>query len=81
MGTLIELSSRRLPPASARPLQQEADRDLLAVGIPLWVGSVARVAVAFASHEVFATEATLALACALGLPWLLWRSRASAAAR
>ena len=74
MGTLIELSSRRPPPAVVPRPREAADADLLFVGIPLWVGSVARVALAFASNEVFGTEATLALGCALGIPWLVLRS-------
>jgi hypothetical protein len=34
----------------------------------LWLGSVARVALAFAHHEVFETEASLALLCTILLP-------------
>jgi hypothetical protein len=81
MGSVIELSSRRPLPAGVPYPRAEGGSDLLFVGVPLWIGSVARVALAFASHEVFGTETTLALGCALGIPWLVLRSHNSAKTR
>jgi hypothetical protein len=74
MGKLIEMSSRRTPSSGLRRQPEAADWDLLPIGALLWIGSVARVALAFAAHETFGAEATLALACVFGLPWLLWQS-------
>jgi hypothetical protein len=74
MGKLIEMSSRRPRSAGLRRQPEAADWDLLLIGGLLWISSGAQVALAFAAHETFGAEATLALACVFGLPWLLWQS-------
>jgi hypothetical protein len=74
----VELSSRRTPRACVSSAPKGNDSDLLVIGVILWLASVARVALAFAHHEVFGAETTLALGCVVGLPWLALRSRFSA---
>jgi len=81
VGTLIDLSSRRAPPAGVRRAPAREEGDLLFVGISLWLASVARVGYAFASREIFGAEATMALGCVLGIPWLAWRSHRSSRPR
>lgn len=49
-------------------------RDLRWVAGILWLTALARVAVGVAEGEVFHTEATLALACVVGLPWVWGRA-------
>jgi len=57
------------------------DWDLLLIGGATWLAGVARVTLALAHHEVFGAEATLALACVVGIPWLLLGTHFSANAR
>lgn len=47
------------------------DTELLPVLAVFWVASVLRVICAFARHEIFATEATLAVCVGLVMPWLM----------
>lgn len=47
------------------------DTDLLVVGALLWIASVARVVIELMHGRQFGVEATLALLCVVGLPWLL----------
>lgn len=69
MGTLVRLHDRRPGVAPAPEPDDLGDGELLLVGALLWIASVARVVLAFAHHEVFETEATLALLCVLFIPW------------
>jgi hypothetical protein len=48
---------------------EQGDRDLLVVGLLLWVASVVRVVAALLEHEVFGAEASLALVCVVLIPW------------
>jgi hypothetical protein len=50
--------------------------DLLPFMILVWLGSVARIAVGLAHHEVFGAEPTVALALVIVLPWGALRGRA-----
>lgn len=65
------MSTRRQSPyrgtftESARP--PRAERDLIALGVLLFVASAVRVVLALATKEVFGTEATLALGCVVVL--------------
>ncbi len=52
------------------------DLSVLAVFGVFWVISVLRAVGAFARHEVFGTESTLALMAAIGVPLLLINRRA-----
>jgi hypothetical protein len=70
MATIIELSSRRRQ--KERPLSSWGGHDLWCVGALLWIASVARAAIGRAEHEVFGAEGTLALACVVLIPWMLW---------
>jgi hypothetical protein len=69
-------SSRRA--AAGSSFGAEGDRDLLPVGVVLWVASLARVTYALANREVFGIEATLALVCVVLVAWLFWRDPARA---
>lgn len=73
MATLGRLSSRTRAAGSARCCAS-VDWELLVIGGPVWIAALARVSHALEHEEVFATEATLALAFVVALPWLLWRS-------
>jgi hypothetical protein len=63
------------------PIAECPDRDLLPVLALFWIGSVARVAVAFVDREGFGTEATLALVAVVFVPFQFrhalswWRAR------
>jgi hypothetical protein len=88
MGTLIRLEARRrAAPAlvSTDASVSVGDPEFFGVWLVLWVASVVRTALGFAHHEVFQTEATLALLCALLVPLLAlnhwWRTRAPAGNR
>ena len=73
MGTLIYLKAKRRPGApAAAPLGGK--HDLAGPLIVLWLGSVARVTLGFAHHEVFETEASLALLCTILLPLVAVRA-------
>jgi hypothetical protein len=71
MLALIKSCSHRTLQSGVPPSPARGESDLLVVGIPVWFASVARVALGVCQHEVFGAEATLALACAIGIPWLL----------
>ena len=49
------------------------DFDLVPIFAIVWLASVLRVVMALARDEVFGSEATLALSCAVALPVLLAR--------
>jgi hypothetical protein len=66
METMFKL---RTPPRVSSGGQRDAD--LLVVGALLWIASVARVVLELVHGGQFGVEATLALTCVLGLPWLL----------
>lgn len=53
--------------------ERHTDHDLTAFAVVLWLASVLRVTLALESREAFATEATLALACVVLLPWMVLR--------
>lgn len=68
MGTLVQFPLVRRRREVVR-LETEPDR--VAFWVPLlvlWLASGARVGLAFAHHEVFESEATLAFACLVALP-------------
>lgn len=46
-----------------------------AMVVVLWLASVARVWAALAAREVFGAEASVALGCAVALPWRALRGR------
>jgi isoprenylcysteine carboxyl methyltransferase (ICMT) family protein YpbQ len=48
----------------------ESDSGLVVVGALLWLTALVRVLLGLWSHEVFGTEASLALMVILILPWL-----------
>ena len=79
MGKVIRLPKARgraERASSGVALEDEVvgDRDLLPLAVVLWVGSLARVAYAFRVGEELNTEATLALACVVLVPWLCFIS-------
>ena len=53
--------------------ERHTDHELTTFGVVLWLASVLRVTLALETHEAFATEATLALACVVVLPWIFLR--------
>jgi hypothetical protein len=59
-------------PQQQRPSYALGDGDsgLPVVGGLLWLSAVIRVLLGLSNHEVFATEASLALATIVVLPWL-----------
>ena len=59
--------------AIAREGRGAVAADLLPAAALFWVLSVVRVVGAFARHETFGAEATLALMAVLWVPWLLVR--------
>jgi hypothetical protein len=69
---------RRGIPREWRPDPVAAD--LLLAGALFWVLSLVRVVGAFARHETFGAEATLALMAVLGIPPLLVRGERRASA-
>jgi hypothetical protein len=70
----------RLPARKSRALWR--DRDAVIALLVLWVASAVRVVGAFARHEVFGTEATLAFVCLVLAPVLVLRGgRHESAAR
>jgi hypothetical protein len=76
MASVIQLSRYRSVARQDLPLDIAAgDSDLRPIAWFLWIGSVARVALALWHHETFDIEATLALFCVLGLPLLFQRPR------
>ena len=82
MASVIHIARYRTVGRVGREGRQElrldipaGDSDLRAVSIMLWLCSVLRVALAFAHHEPFGVEATLALGCVLLLPSHILRSR------
>ena len=56
------------------PALADGDRDLFAIALVIWATGAFRVAMALVHHEVFGTEATLALACTLLIPSLIFAS-------
>jgi hypothetical protein len=64
----------RTPVVGHRPTpadtRRESDSGLAVVGGLLWLSGLVRVVLALQNHEVFGTEATLALMTVLLLPWL-----------
>lgn len=71
MRPLAKLGKDRPRAQSPSSAAAGLDADLLPLAILLWVGSAVRVGYALLHHEVFRTEATLALACMALIPWLL----------
>lgn len=59
-------------------MTDRGDVDLIPVGVLLWIGSVAVVALALWHHDVFDAQTTLALAAVASLSWFFvragWRS-------
>jgi hypothetical protein len=51
-----------------------SDGDVAAMMLVFWIASVARVAGAFARHEVFGAEASLAFMSVLVVPWVFGRA-------
>jgi hypothetical protein len=71
MGPVVRLSRYRV--GEPAPLDLRAgDADLRAVVVVLWVGSAIRVVLELAAGRPFGVEATLALACVIGLPWSIF---------
>ncbi len=58
-----------------RPGRRWSDADLLIALFVLWIASAVRVGGAFARHEVFGAEATLAFMSLVLVPWLFVRAR------
>jgi hypothetical protein len=76
MASVIRLARYRSVARRDLPLNVPAgDSDLGPIAVLLWIGSVIRVALAFAHQQTFGAEATLALACAVLLPLLVLRAR------
>ena len=76
MANVIQLS--RFRSVSRRDLSLDipaGDSDLRAVAVMLWIGSVIRSALTLIHHEAFGVEASLALVCALLLPFFVVRAR------
>jgi hypothetical protein len=71
----IPSSRARAAAPSATPEVLRGDFDLVPMAVGLWLVSVVRVWLALADHERFDTEATLALACLVLIPWLWLRVR------
>jgi hypothetical protein len=70
VSRVIDLSRHRLRHRPGSPSRsQPNDRDLFPVAVALWLASVVRVVLGISEGEVFRTEATLALACVLLIPW------------
>jgi hypothetical protein len=67
MDTMLKLPRARQRVSS----RGQGDSDLLVIGALLWIASVARVTLELVHGQPFGGEATLALACVIGLPWLL----------
>jgi hypothetical protein len=76
MASVIQLARYRSVSRRDLPLEVPAgDSDLRLVSMLLWLGSLARVALAFAHQEEFGVEASLALVCVLLLPAFILRAR------
>jgi hypothetical protein len=60
-------------PAGERSCGWHDDFDIRSIGAVVWITGVVRVVAALLRHEFFATEATLALAVVITLPWFFWR--------
>jgi hypothetical protein len=76
MASVIQLARYRSVSRRDLPLEIPAgDSDLRAISLLLWLGSLVRVALAFAHREAFGVEASLALVCALLLPAFILRLR------
>ena len=84
MASVIELSQyrrlKRVKSGKPVPLELPAaepfgrDADLVPVAIVLWLASVVRVTLGIVQAETFGPEASLALACCIGIPfWLRFR--------
>lgn len=81
MASVIELSQyRKLKRVrSGKPAWPERsaagpfarDADLVPVAVLLWLASVVRVTLGVVQAETFGPEASLALACCLGIPYWL----------
>lgn len=81
MAPVIRLASYRARPERSVVLEAPAgDSDLRAITLVLWIGSAIRVALELRAGRAFGTEASLALMCVFGLPWLAIHSRNNAAA-
>lgn len=63
------------PPLSGRFSAQWRDGDVLVALLVLWIASVVRVWGAAVRHEVFGTEATLALLTFVLVPCIFFRAR------
>ena len=76
MASVIQLARHRSVSRRDLPLELSAgDSDLRPIALLLWIGSAIRVVFAFAHHETFDVEATLALLCLIGLPLLMTQRR------
>jgi hypothetical protein len=80
MGSLVFLRVTAHQRATASTQAELDTREFWAPLLVLWLASIARVTLALRHAEVFGTEATLAIACLVGLPlaatrrWLVMRS-------
>jgi len=79
MSTPLQAASRRHE--REHPRTSGSAADLWPVVALLWVSSIARVVLGFATHEVFGAEGTLALACVVLVPWFLWSEARSSRSR
>jgi hypothetical protein len=76
MASVIQLARYRSISRRDLPLEiRSGDSDLHLVSVLLWLGSLVRVALAFAHREAFGVEASLALVCVLLLPAFILRAR------
>jgi hypothetical protein len=69
------LTDRGAPRSSARRGLRWGDADVLVALFVLWIASAVRVGGAFARHEVFGAEATLAFMSLVLVPCLFFRAR------
>ncbi|HEY2406248.1 MAG TPA: hypothetical protein VGI10_09605 [Polyangiaceae bacterium] len=81
MARLIHLRTRRALSSAQLPLELPVgDSDLKPIAWVLWIASVLRVTVEVMAKHSFGAEASLALLCALLMPWFIFfRARNRAA--
>ncbi|MEO6598708.1 MAG: hypothetical protein ABIQ16_02465 [Polyangiaceae bacterium] len=76
MSSVVRLSQHRSVARRDLPLSiGGGDSDLVPVAVVLWLATLARVVLAVLHREVFGAEATLALLCAVVLPWFMVKAR------
>jgi len=69
------------PPAvpersKGKPFFLAGDRELIPMGMLLWLAALAQVIHVVAQGATFGALPTFALVCVFGIPWLFLRSRA-----